>query len=102
MKLACTFTLRAPQLFAPLHSAKTVISSPRANTFPRTARSAIRQRTRWITGIALQVLGARGWRGNWRTRYWFWRDRKGLIANPLSFLANILLAIGVADLSFCS
>ncbi len=65
--------------------------------FPRTMRTAIRQRTRWITGIALQCWERQGWRGSWRTKYWFWRDRKGLITNPLSVFANVLFIAGVLD-----
>src|SRR5581483_5308316 len=37
--------------------------------FPRKVRTAIRQRTRWITGIALQSWERHGWRGSLRTRY---------------------------------
>ncbi len=65
--------------------------------FPRSMRTAIRQRTRWITGIALQCWERRGWQGSWRTKYWFWRDRKGLITNPLSVIANVLFIAGVID-----
>ncbi len=65
--------------------------------FPRAMQSAIRQRTRWITGIALQCWERHGWRGSWRTRYWFWRDRKGLITNPLSVVANALFIAGLLD-----
>ena len=65
--------------------------------FPRTVKTAIRQRTRWITGIALQTWERHGWRGDWSTRYWFWRDRKGLITNPLSVVANGLFILGVLD-----
>jgi bacteriophage N4 adsorption protein B len=65
--------------------------------FPNTLKTAVRQRTRWITGIALQCWERQGWRGSWRTRYWFWRDRKGLITNPLSVVANFLFLAGIAD-----
>lgn len=65
--------------------------------FPRSMKAAIRQRTRWITGIALQCWERQGWRGSWRTRYWLWRDRKGLITNPLSVLANLLFVVGLLD-----
>lgn len=85
------------QLFAPLkYGEKGVIAT--REYFPRTVRSAIRQRTRWITGIALQCWERNGWRGSWRTRYWFWRDRKGLVANPLTLVTNILFALGLSDL----
>ena len=69
--------------------------------FPHTMRAAVRQRTRWITGIALQCWERHGWRGSWRTRYWFWRDRKGLLTNPLSVVANLLFIAGVLDYFAC-
>ncbi len=84
------------QLFAPLRRKDGEFIATR-EYFPRTARSAIRQRTRWITGIALQCWERRGWQGNWRTRYWFWRDRKGLIANPISLLTNVLFLAGITS-----
>ncbi|MFN3323171.1 MAG: glycosyl transferase family protein [Bryobacteraceae bacterium] len=60
--------------------------------FPRTRRAAIRQRTRWVTGIALQGWQRHGWCGGPRQWYWLWRDRKGLIGNPVSFATNLLTA----------
>ncbi|MCX6596980.1 MAG: glycosyl transferase family protein [Acidobacteria bacterium] len=62
--------------------------------FPQSLSSAIRQRTRWISGIALQGWQRNGWGRTWRERYWFWRDRKGLLGNPLSLLANLIFAYG--------
>jgi bacteriophage N4 adsorption protein B len=88
------------QIFAPLKREEGGFIATR-EYFPRTVHSAIRQRTRWITGIALQCWERRGWQGSWRTRYWFWRDRKGLIANPLSLLTNILFVAGLLDGTFC-
>lgn len=58
--------------------------------FPHTFRTAVRQRTRWVTGITLQTWARYGWQGRWVDRYWLWRDRKGLIGNPVSVLANLL------------
>ncbi len=86
-----------PQLFAPLKRGDKGFMATR-EYFPRKMRSAIRQRTRWVTGIALQCWERSGWRGSWRNRYWFWRDRKGLLANPLSLLTNILFLAGLTDL----
>ncbi|MFN0166959.1 MAG: glycosyl transferase family protein [Bryobacteraceae bacterium] len=51
--------------------------------FPRTFRQAVRQRTRWITGISLQSWELHGWADTISQLYWFWRDRKGLIASLL-------------------
>lgn len=89
-------SLGQAQLFAPLKAGGKGVIATR-EYFPRTLRSAIRQRTRWVTGIALQCWERHGWRGSWRTRYWFWRDRKGLIANPLSLLTNLLFLVGAGD-----
>lgn len=86
------------QLFAPLTRVDNDFIATR-EYFPRTTNSAIRQRTRWVTGISLQCWERRGWGGSWRTRYWFWRDRKGLIANPLSLLTNLLFLAGLVDLA---
>ena len=84
------------QTFAKLRTAYDTLVATR-EYFPRTVRTAIRQRTRWVTGIALQCWERRGWRGSWRTKYWFWRDRKGLWANPLSLLTNLLFLAGLID-----
>lgn len=86
--------LACPQKFVPLSRHGSSIVATR-EFFPRTARSAIRQRSRWILGIALQCWERNGWRGSWREKYWFWRDRKGLIGNPLSLLSNVVFAYGV-------
>ena len=62
--------------------------------FPRNFRAAVRQRGRWVTGIALQGWERHGWRGQ---IYWFWRDRKGLIGNLLSPVTYLLLLYGLAS-----
>lgn len=84
------------QLFFPLKRESRGFVATR-EYFPRKVRTAIRQRTRWITGIALQSWERHGWRGSLRTRYWFWRDRKGIVTNPLSLLTNVLFLAGAGD-----
>lgn len=84
------------QRFSPLTKVNGELVATR-EYFPHTVRTAIRQRTRWVTGIALQCWERRGWRGDWRTKYWFWRDRKGLFASPLSLLTNFLFVAGLLD-----
>ena len=64
--------------------------------FPQDFRSALRQRTRWVMGIALQGWQRFGWKGKPGEVYWLWRDRKALISNPLSFLANLAFVYGLA------
>lgn len=59
--------------------------------FPQTRSTAIRQRSRWTTGIMLQAWQKHGWRGSLATKYWFWRDRKGILGHPASALANLIL-----------
>ena len=64
--------------------------------FPKRWRTALRQRTRWVTGIALQGWERFGWKGSWSEVYWLWRDRKGLIASPLGLLANSVFFYALA------
>ncbi len=90
------YALGYRQCFAPLQKCESDFVATR-EYFPRSMRTAIRQRTRWITGIALQCWERQGWRGSWRTKYWFWRDRKGLLTNPLSVVANALFVAGLFD-----
>lgn len=62
--------------------------------FPKRWVTALRQRTRWVTGIALQGWERFGWAGTYSEIYWFWRDRKGLVSNPLGFIANVMFVYG--------
>lgn len=66
--------------------------------FPQKFHAAVRQRTRWVTGIALQTWQKVGWSSNWKENYWLWRDRKGLLGNPLSLLANFMLVLSVSGI----
>lgn len=65
--------------------------------FPRKLASAIRQRSRWITGNSLQAWEWFGWGRElprpWVQLYFFWRDRKGLWGAPVGLAANLLLAL---------
>src|SRR4029077_19737631 len=56
-KLGCA------QVFVPLARTGESMLATR-EFFPRSMRSAIRQRTRWITGIALQSWERHGWHGS--------------------------------------
>lgn len=59
--------------------------------FPDTFRTAYRQRARWILGIAFQGWEQLGWKGNWKTRYLFFRDRKGMVTSIVSVIAYVVL-----------
>lgn len=77
------------QIFVPIRGGPTEPVATR-EYFPRRWRSAIRQRSRWIAGIALQGWQHHGWGTTWVQAYWFWRDRKGLLGNLLSPLLNFV------------
>jgi adsorption protein B len=62
--------------------------------FPRNIRAAIRQRTRWVTGIMLQSWEFHSPRETWSNLSWFWRDRKGLAGNLLTPLTNLTFLVG--------
>lgn len=76
----------ARQLYLPLHRE----GMATRELFPVRWKQAIRQRTRWVTGIALQTWERHGWPGTPIQKYWLWRDRKGLIGNPASLLTNLI------------
>lgn len=63
--------------------------------FPRTWKTAVKQRTRWVTGIAWQGWERHGWQGGWRQWWWHWRDRKGLLGNPIGVICNFLFVYGL-------
>lgn len=85
--------LRAKQLFVPIQFLEGAPLATR-EYFPRCARTAIRQRTRWVLGIALQGWHQFGWRGGLSQIYFFWRDRKGLLGNPLTVVVNAIFVYG--------
>jgi adsorption protein B len=63
--------------------------------FPRRVWNAVRQRGRWVAGIALQSWQEIGWNAGPGQLYWLWRDRKGLLGNPLTILANLVFLCGL-------
>jgi adsorption protein B len=87
--------LGLPQVFVTLRGPA---SSPVATReyFPRTFSAAVRQRTRWMTGIALQGWERHGWRVPGRQLYWLWRDRKSLVGNLLAPALNLIFLWGAA------
>ncbi len=59
--------------------------------FPSTFRKAVRQKARWITGIALQGWQNIGWTDSFITNYILYRDRKAIMTNLANMLAYILV-----------
>lgn len=88
------FRLGAKQIFLPLLRDRGGFVATR-EYFPRRWKDAVRQRSRWIAGNALQAWERHGWSGQFVVCWFLWRDRKGLWGNPLSMLCNLLLAAGV-------
>ena len=83
------------QTFVPLRFGQGLVAT--REYFPRRFRASVRQRSRWVAGITLQGWQHHGWRGPWRQIYWFWRDRKGLVGNLLSPVANMFCLYGSAS-----
>ena len=92
------FRLGATQAFVPLLRNRSGAGDWVATRelFPQTWRAALRQRTRWVTGISLQGWQRFGWIGKPGEIYWLWRDRKGLLGNPVSLLSNAVFMYGIA------
>ena len=59
--------------------------------FPETLSTSVRQKSRWIVGIVFQGLQIHKWSSDWKLNYFLWRDRKGVIAHFLSFLATLIV-----------
>jgi len=91
----CLHELGCRQLFVPLRPGAAPVAT--REYFPRHFRAAVRQRSRWVAGIALQSWQRHGWRAPRRQIYWLWRDRKGLVGNVLSPLTNVLFCYGLVN-----
>lgn len=89
--------LGCPQALLPLHMGNHFPVATR-EYFPRTWNAAIRQRTRWVTGIAWQGMERHGFQGGPRQWWWHWRDRKGLIGNPTGAACHLLFLYGLVTL----
>ena len=73
--------------------------------FPKSLAASIKQKTRWVYGINFEATRKLGWAGDAWDRYFFARDRKGVVTNflpPLSLIFLTLLFFRVADPSAAS
>lgn len=59
--------------------------------FPTRLRAAIRQKSRWVFGIALQGWRSLGWTGPGWSRYMLFRDRKALVTSVVAMLGYFVL-----------
>lgn len=61
--------------------------------FPNRFWASVRQKTRWVIGIALQGWEHLGWRGDLRTKYVLFRDRKILLTSQVNILGYVVVAL---------
>ncbi len=64
--------------------------------FPDTLRTSVRQKTRWLTGIALAGWDRLGWEGNIAQKWMLFQDRKsifGMIVVMAGYICLLLTAI---------
>ena len=66
--------------------------------FPATVDAAVRQKSRWLIGIALSGWDRLGWDGSLAARWMLVRDRKGLFTALLAVLAYGAAALTVGQL----
>lgn len=78
-------------------------------SFPDELEAAVRQKSRWITGIALAGWAQLGWPGTrarafryrgvraWLTRWMLWRDRRAPLAALILLAAYGALLLGAVD-----
>lgn len=85
------YRLGYPQLFVPIRMSDRSFVATR-EYFPQRWQAAVVQRTRWITGIALQTWQRYGWSAD--QIYWFWRDRKALVGNLITPFTNLIFVYG--------
>ena len=70
--------------------------------FPATLWGAVRQKSRWIAGIALAGWDHLGWagpeKGSWVARWMLWRDRRAPLAAAVILAAYAALVAGTLSL----
>ncbi len=91
--------LGLPQKFIPVHIRDGRAIATR-EYFPRRFANAVRQRSRWVTGIGLQSWEFHSFGETMRNLYWFWRDRKSLVGNIVGPLTNLFFVYGVITLGW--
>jgi len=85
--------MNCPQVFVPIHRHSGSFIATR-EYFPREFKKAVRQRTRWVTGIALQSWELHGLADTLPQLYWFWRDRRSVVGNLIAPLSHLIFLYG--------
>jgi adsorption protein B len=68
--------------------------------FPSDFRAAVKQKSRWVIGIALQGWNNLGWSGGLGMRYMLARDRKAIVTNEVSLLGYFIVLFVVSLWSY--
>jgi adsorption protein B len=66
------------------------------NVFPCDFSAAVRQKSRWIAGIALQGWENLGWKGDLLTKYVLFKDRKTLLTSQVNILGYVVILFVMA------
>ncbi|HBA88880.1 MAG TPA: hypothetical protein DCZ75_13130 [Geobacter sp.] len=61
------------------------------NVFPAEFKASVRQKSRWIAGIALQGWENLGWKGDLLTKYVLFKDRKALLTSQVNMLGYFVI-----------
>lgn len=68
--------------------------------FPDNLEDAVRQKSRWITGIALSGWDRMGWKDCWRENWMRWRDRRACLAALVIAVAYVTVILtGILELA---
>lgn len=95
------FTIETSNEFSQPTRVERVLPIATREFFPSDFHAAYRQRARWLMGIAFQGWSEHGWGETPGARYFFLRDRKGLLTAPIAILAYfVMLGLIAAELSF--
>lgn len=65
--------------------------------FPGTLDTAVRQKARWLLGIAFGGWDRLGWKGSAAARVMLWRDRKAIAAALLTVSGYVVAALALLD-----
>jgi adsorption protein B len=63
--------------------------------FPKNLWASVRQKSRWVYGLAFDATSHLGWSGSLWDKFFFYRDRKGVVTNLLAPLSLLLLVIAL-------
>jgi len=67
--------------------------------FPAEFQAAVRQRSRWILGIAFQTWEQTGWAGTIQMRYTLLRDRRAPLVHMINALGYVVLLYAILNLT---